>query len=214
MDGATIQQRVWRGYAIAGAKIGTPFDLYRPTSATIGPLTGTKVTTLSASFNAEDMTYQRPNKYGSPRWFGLFDASQTQVGDYLTNGSSTYFIAGMQPLLPVLCVECSRVVSIARTQQNFGFGALGYSGNVLATETQIVTSWPASILEQTRGNATLQDLPSDGNAPYWRLLMPAPAGVVLQGGDMLSDDIDRRYVIGSAELTDLGWRMVVKQIVV
>jgi hypothetical protein len=35
--------------------------------------------------------------------------------------------------------------------------------------------------------------------------------VVLLNGDLMTDDLGRTGVISSAELTDLGWRMLVRQ---
>jgi len=42
------------------------------------------------------------------------------------------------------------------------------------------------------------------------VLLPAPVGVVLAYGDLMSDDLGRSAVITSTELTPLGWRLNAK----
>lgn len=206
MDGAQIQQKVYRGYAISAAKIGTAFNQYRPTSA-IGPVAGAPIATLNASFNAQDMKYGKPNVYAKPLWYALVDGTQTAVGDYLIGASGTYFIAAQQPLLPILAVECNRTINLLRPQQLTGTGTVGYGGDTVANETVLMTGWPASILQGTKGEKGDTDLPGDVRNPWWAVLFPYSPGVALRTGDIITDDLMRRYIISSAELTDLGWRL-------
>lgn len=206
MDATKLQKKVYAGYAKAALRIGPAYNLYRPTTA-ISPLTNAPVTTLNASFNAEDMTYGRPNKYGKPTWYCLVDGTQTQVGDYLINATQTFFIAAMQPILPILAVDCNRTINVLRPQQQTGLGAVGYGGDTDANETPLMTGWPASVLQGTKGEKNEVNLPGDVRNPWWQILMPAFPGVVLQSADIITDDIGRRYIVSSAELTDLGWRM-------
>jgi hypothetical protein len=206
MDAAKLQKKVYAGYAKAALRIGPAYNLYRPTTA-ISPLTNAPVTTLNASFNAEDMTYGRPNKYGKPTWYCLVDGSQVLVGDYLISSAQTFFIAAMQPILPILAVDCNRTINVLRPQQQTGLGAVGYGGDIDANETPLMTGWPASVLQGTKGEKNEVNLPGDVRNPWWQILMPAFPGVVLQSADIITDDIGRRYIVSSAELTDLGWRM-------
>ena len=48
-------------------------------------------------------------------------------------------------------------------------------------------------------------------SPYWTVLLPAFPGVVLRPADLMTDDLGRTAVVAAAELTDLGWRLSVKQ---
>ena len=45
----------------------------------------------------------------------------------------------------------------------------------------------------------------------WTVLLPSVAGVVLRPADLMTDDLDRTGIVASAEITDLGWRLIVKQ---
>lgn len=210
MDFAKLQNKVYAGYAKAALRIGPLYGVYRPASP-LDPLGLGPVATLNASFNAEDMTYSKPNKYGKPTWFCLVDGTQVMVGDYLINDSQTFFIAAMQPILPILAVDCNRTISALRPQQQTAVGQVGYGGDIDATETPLMVGWPASVLQGTKGEKADAILPGDTRNPWWSILFPAFPGVVLRSSDVLIDDIDRRYVISSAELTDLGWRITAQQ---
>ncbi|MFD2271406.1 hypothetical protein ACFS07_10400 [Undibacterium arcticum] len=68
MDGATIQARVYAGYAKAAQVIGLTFSLYRPLSAS-APL-GNLVGTLKAALDSgPGYQFKAPNEYGDPTWF-------------------------------------------------------------------------------------------------------------------------------------------------
>ncbi len=214
MDGTTLQGKVYAGYAKAALRVGLSCSHYRPLAATSAVIAvANQLTSLTASFNAEDMTYGRPNKYGKATWYCLADGTQLQVGDYLVQPSgSTFFIAGMQPLLPILVVECNRIVNVYRPQQQPGFGAQGYGGNTVAGQTQTVAQFPASILQGTKGEKSITALPGDVRMPWWAVLMPIIPGATIETDDIITDDLSRRYVVSSAELTDLGWRITAAEV--
>ncbi len=55
------------------------------------------------------------------------------------------------------------------------------------------------------------DLPSDNTVPYWTVLLAAFPGVIVLPTDLMSDDLGRNATVSAAELTELGWRLTVKQ---
>lgn len=214
MDAATLQTKIYSGYGKAASRIGYITDVYRATTSDSPTATGNKIASIYASFNAEDMTYKNPNKYGHPTWFGVFDGTLAKVGDILTNPQDgTFFIAAMQQALPILLVQTNRTVSVLRPMQQTGIGAAGYNGDTVATETALMTGWPASVLMGTKGEKSMVNLPGDTRSPWWSILMPAVAGVQIRTSDILTDDLNRRYIVSTAELTDLGWRMTAEQVV-
>lgn len=211
MDATTLQSKIYKGYAAAAQRVGHVYQQYRPSSA-INPISvGSLVGSRNASFNAEDMTYGKPNKYGKATWYALLDGTLTQPGDYFVGEDGTYFIAGMQPLLPILAVSCDRIVNVFRPQQQTGAGLNPYGGTVDQNQTELLTQWPASVLQGTKGEKDGAVLPGDVRLPWWQILLPAFPGVLLRSADILTDDIDRRYVISSPELTELGWRITAMQ---
>lgn len=211
MRSALLQTKIYSGYAQAALRIGDQVDQYRPSSASNPLAIGNKLRTMYASFNADDMTYGRPNKYGKPTWYALFDGSLASVGDYLDGPQGTFFVAAMQLALPILVVKCDRILTFLRPQQQSGVGAVGYGGNTSSGESVLMQGWPASVLQGTKGDKTETLLPGDVRSPWWAILMPAYSGVILKTADIVTDELNRRYVISSAELTDAGWRITAMQ---
>lgn len=211
MDGATLQKRVYAGYAKAALRVGLPHDIYRPDTP-VNPLaTINKQQTLQASFNPEDMHYRKSSRVGKPTWFALLDGRLVQVGDYIVGPTATYFIAAMPALLPILAIVCNQTIDILRPQQQPGVGALGYGGDIDANETALMTAWPASVVQGTKGERSDVNLPGDVRTPWWLIMIPALPSVILRSGDIIKDDLSRRYVISSAELSEMGWRLTAMQ---
>jgi hypothetical protein len=158
-----------------------------------------------------DMTYGKPNLYGKPLWYALTDGTQTRVGDYLIGNGQTFFIAAQQTILPILAVQCTNTLNILRPQQQEGLGQVGYGGDLDSNEIMLMQQWPASVLQGTKGEKDGAILPGDVRLPWWAILVPAYPGVVIRTADIITDDLDRRFIISSAELTDMGWRMTAMQ---
>ena len=213
MDAATLQIRIYKGYAKAALRIGYLTDQYRPTSA-INPLAvSNKLRTLNVSFNAEDMKYGRPNKYGKPTWYGVYDGTLSQVGDYLISAKDCkFFVAAQQQALPILLIECNRLINLLRPQQISGVGAVGYGGDVDVNESVLMTAWPASVLIGGRGDKNEVNLPGDTRNGGFLVLLPYFTGVIIRTDDIITDDQKRRFIVQTAELSDLGWRLQTMQV--
>ncbi|MGY1448702.1 hypothetical protein ACW582_16090 [Pseudomonas chlororaphis] len=209
MDGTKLQSKIYIGYGKAAKRIGFEYQQFRATSAN-NPLATIALQTLPASFTTK-FTYSAPNKYGEATWLGLFDAREFAVGDFLVGRQGTFFIAAMQDTLPILCVQTNRTVNVLRVGQDAGVGLGGWAGDKPSTETVIMHGWPASILQGTKGETNEARLPQDVKTPWWAILLPAWPGVVFRTSDIIRDDLDRKYVISSAELTDMGWRITAMQ---
>jgi len=223
---ASIQSKIWqKGYGNAAVKLGLPYQFYRPQgNITLesggnlllesggnmrlegGSFPGSFVITLPVSLNAEDMTYRKPNKYGKATWYALVDGTSLSVGDYLIGPQGTFFIAAMQPLLPILVVQCNRIITISRPMAQSGSGMQGYSGMTAANEMAYSSNVPCSILQGTKGEKDDANLPADVRSPWWTMLFPGAVGRVLLG-DLIIDDIGQRYIASSVELTALGYRV-------
>jgi hypothetical protein len=205
VNGAQVQANIYKGYARAAAQIGVSHAVFRPSSPR-NPLTSAnQVATLPASFNLED-GYERPNKYGNGVWRAIVDGTQLRVGDYLV-GLQTWFIAGLEALLPIVAIQCNRTLNFVRPAQVSGAGAVGYGGDTQAAEMPLMTGWPASVLDGGKSEANEVRLPGDTHNPSWAILVPAIAGVTLRVADVAIDDQTRRLVLTSAELTEFGWRL-------
>jgi hypothetical protein len=203
-----LQDRISRGLGAAARHIGASYDAYRPVGATDPLAPANRYLRLPAAFDAEDPSFQRPSGYGRATWFGIFDSAYTQPGDYLRGPGGTFFVAAQQALLPSVCVLTNRVVSLSRPAAPTAAGVNSYGGILLTAATPLLTAWPASIL--IAGSGTPGDLPGDASIPSWTMLLPETP-VALRAADLVRDDLGRTYVVGTAEYTALGWRILAKQ---
>ena len=212
MDGMRLQDRIRWGLNVAARVIGSKTDAYRPTSS-VNPLDPrNRFLRMRAAFTGTDGGFSKANAYGAPLYYGVFDAAYTMPGDYLVQRDGTWFVAAQTGLQPILCVKTNRVVSFARPAAQSSTGAASYGGVTAATMTPRLVDWPASVLTSSSGGSPQVALPSDSTVPYWNVLLPAYSGVVLLPADLMSDDLGRKAVISAAELTELGWRLIVKQV--
>lgn len=203
-----LQDRIDRGLGTAARHIGAPHDAFRPDGAADPLAPANRFLRLPAAFADENRAFKRPIAYGRATWSGLFDTAYTRPGDYLRGPAGTFFIAAQQPLMPALCVATNRTLSIARPAAPDAAGVNAYGGVLAATQTPILTAWPASVLFAGAGSPG--ELPGDGNTPTWTILLPPTPSTIL-GADIITDDQGKTYVTGSAELTGLGWRILAKQ---
>lgn len=210
MDGATLQARIYSGYAKSAQRIGLPFTQYRPADP-LAPLAA-PIGTLYAHFRVDD-SFARPNVHGKALWLAYIDGARVQAGDYLAGAPGTFFIAAMQPLLPVLAVACNRTVTAARIAAPPAVGALGYNADLPSAETPLMAGWPCSILRGQRGEKNEVGLPSDVRQPGWECLLPAWPGLQIRNADIITDDEGRRHIASACEHTDLGWRLTLQQAV-
>ena len=203
-----LQDIISRGLGSAARHVGAPCDAFRTTCA-INPLAPeNRYLRLTAAFTQDNLSFRSAVGYGRATWSGIFDSAYTRAGDYLTGVAGTFFIAAQQPLLPTLCVLATRTISITRPAAPEVAGVNAYGGLVAATATPVITAWPASIL--FAGSGSPGDLPGDASTPTWTILLPKTP-VPLCSADLVGDDRGLCYVIASAELTPLGWRILAKQ---
>lgn len=208
MDAATLQSKLYLGYSKAATRIGNECTVYRPTVAVGNVIDPSNIIgTVFASYNAMDMQYGKPNLYGKDTWYGLFDATNYNVGDYLVSTDGTFFIAAKPTILPILAVKCTRTISINRSDVVHQTGAIGYGGG---DEVTIQGPTPCSILYGERGVGEAD--PSDVRNSIATIVFPYFSGVTVGVSDIIVDDLSRRYAVNSAELTDLGWRVIVEEV--
>ena len=207
MDGNTLQAKVYAGYAAAAQRVGLSFAQYRPNAGTPALAAGNQIGALLAAFDTGPFNFAKNQDYGKATWNCLADGRALQPGDYLSGASGTYFIASMQPLLPILAVMCNRTITVWRPQQQAAIGPLGYGGSTQTNETAIATLFPASVLAASKTGHAPTNLPGDVAAAWFTLLLPTlPGGTPILDHDVITDDLNNRYVLSGVELSALGWR--------
>jgi hypothetical protein len=216
MNPDRLQDLIYRGMGRAALQTGQVYDAFRPNGNANPCAPSNRFLKLRAAFNATDPRFVRANTYGHPVWYGVFDSAYTQPGDYLVEQETgrTFFIASQPPLLPVVTVLAERLVSVLRPAGPAGFGVQAYGGVEIADATLLLGGWPASMIEGGNGGGTRYpgDLPADVRLTAFTLLLPALDGIVPRVEDLVSDDLGRNFVVSSAELSELGWRLVVRQV--
>ena len=203
-----LQDRIDRGLGAAARHIGAEYDAYRPKSADNPLAPENRFLRLPAAFTDENLSFRRPILYGRATWSGIFDRAYTRPGDYLAGPAGTFFIAVQQSLLPAVCVLTNATIAVTRPAAPAAAGVNSYGGLLPSTATPVLTGWPASILFAGAGSPG--DLPGDASTPTWTILLPTTSTSV-RSADLIADDTGRSYVVGSAELTGLGWRILAKQ---
>lgn len=205
MDLSGIQARINRGYGIAARFLGAPFDQYRPLDA-MAPLAN-QIGTLLADFDINPaFTYAQPSKYGNAIYYGLFDATTVVPYDYLVGPTGTWFVAGMEPNKPVLCVACNVTVSFMRPTDTQGRRDF-YGGDNRQSEDLLAKDVPVSELQGTKGERGAANLPGDVRSSWAQFLVPQLPNFTPVSNDRAYDSLGRAWTLSSLELTNLGWRM-------
>ena len=217
MDQSYLQDRISWGLNVAARRIGRTTDAYRPKGCDNALTPANRFLRLHAAFSAADGKFAQPNGYGNSLWQGVFDSAYTQPGDYLVQDSNVWFIAAQQQLLPILCVQTNRTVSFHRPSASSTIGLNPYGGVCLETALTLVSQYPASVLGASSSGQPKTGLPGDTSIGVWNVLLPAACApnrspVILRPADLMIDDLGRTGTIAGAELTDLGWRLTVKQV--
>ncbi len=212
MDQSRLQAKIYRGYQAAALRIGARCTLYRPSSTTNPIVSGNVVTTLMAAFDTNPaFTFKAPSLYAKPTWYGLFDATLALPGDYIvTPDGDTYFIASLEKTHPPLCIACNGVGTFKRPDPHPP-GADYYGGDQRLQEDVLLSDWPISILQGTKAERGVTQLPGDVRWVWAAVLAPHLPGVTLRDGDRLFDNLNRSFTLSSTELTNLGWRIAAAQ---
>jgi len=213
MSESRIQNRIWYGYGKAAQHLGQSYTQTRWTG-TGSPLTNVINPALTAAFDsAATFNFQSPSKYGKYEWFGLFDPTYVQVGDYLQGPIGTFFVASIEPLHPPLCVLCNYTVNVTRPSINAATtaGALPIGQDTAATEEAILTGWPCAILYGVRSEASDVNLPTDSRLAGFQVAFPLVSGVTIRNADFLTDATGLRRLIIGVETTARGLRLTTVQ---
>lgn len=194
MDGATLQNRIYAGYARAAAKTGRPYRLYRADSPLHPVDDGNYLGAVNCLF-AADKDFSVPNKFKIPTRYLYADGRQLRPRDILLGPYGTFFIGDMQPNLPIQAIKCNDLISIDRPV---------YAGTTVVPEP-IAFALPLfrqlkkvdikrpEFAANTAGTAISE---------YFGFLPIAP-GTVRQH-DIISDQDGRLYELDTIDNTEIG----------
>lgn len=206
MDGAALADRLSRGMGAAARVFGTAYDVFRGEGADDPLRPERRVLRLPAAFDGGDPGYRRPAGY-ERALRGIFDSAYLQVGDLVRGERGVLFVALLPRLHRPLCVLTNAVVQVGRPEGPGLVGLNGYGGVV--TLTPVLSGWPGSLAAGAGGSAG--PLPGDGALASFTLLLPVGPPAV-RAADVVADGDGRRFVVGAAELSELGWRIGLRQV--
>jgi hypothetical protein len=210
MDVNHLQDRLDWALNRAANIMGRVTDAYPPVGISDPLDRSNRYLQLRAAFSRADGNFARSVGYGVAIWRGMFDASYTRVGDYLVQGHDIWFIVEQQYLLPILCVRTNRVISI--TRQTAPSTTTSTSAVNASSMVTVISQWPASVLGTGAEGKSPTGLPGDTTIAKSVALVPSVHGQTLLPTDMVTDDLGINSVVVAAELTNLGWRLIVRQV--
>jgi hypothetical protein len=210
MDADHLQDRLDWGLNRAANIVGRVTDAYRPVGNSDPLDRSNRYLRLRAAFSRADGNFTRAIGYGVAIWRGMFDASYTRVGDYLVQDHDIWFIAEQHYLLPILCVRTNRIISITRQATPSTETSTGaVNSNSMVT---VISQWPASVLEAGTEGKSPTGLPGDTTIAKSITLVPSVHGEIVLPTDIVTDDLGVNSVVLAAELSNLGWRLIVRQV--
>lgn len=206
----TLLAPLWNiGPRISAQVLGIPYDQYR-TSGAVNPTdVSHKIGNIPAWITADAKGMGtgafRPEK---PTAFIMVDPDVVAVGDYLIGQFGTFFVTSMDGVMPMQCVRCNQTVTVSRPGAASP-GAGYYGGVQSATNTPLMTAFPASVIQGTKGERGELVVPGDVRQAWVAILLPAPAGVEILPGDWIvtQEATPMTYTVSGRELTPLGWRI-------
>jgi hypothetical protein len=205
MNGTALQDLLSKGWGVAARRIGIPHIVYRPDGILNPIVSSNRIIKLSAAFIPNNGIATGATGYAGVLWRGVFDSLYTLPGDYLQGAESSFFIAAQRPMQPILCIETSNIITINRPQVNF---SCSYSGFVAGNAQQMILGWPALLM--TAAAKIAGTLP-ESHFGSWTAFMPILPSAP-QVADIITDDMGRCFVVASAQLCDLGWRLAMRQV--
>ena len=203
MDGATLQQRIYAGYARDVAHTGRAYSHYRfDPDVPVSPLeAGNLLGELYCRFAAEKR-FEIPHKYKDATRFLYADGREIEQHDLLVGPFGTFYVADMQPLLPLQAIWCNEVVTI---------GHPVYVEGVVEPDNFVI-SMPCfrqlKRLEQRKpeyGSGTAATPIGE-----WFLFIPVQASL-LEQGDIVVDQGGQRYTLDAIDNTEIGVVAAIRQ---
>ena len=198
MDGVTLQKRIYTGYGKAARNIGTIYNVYRAASP-INPIAaGNLVAAIPVAFSAGNSFEAPVNQKTADRYLWA-DGQQLRQFDYLVGAYGTFYIGAMQPILPILGIQCNNIISIVRP---------GYStsGSIIAANTTIALGLPVFIqLRRIEVKSPAFGAMDTGTAvTQWDAFIPVAQDSIKQH-DIITDQAGTRFEIDATDYSEVGY---------
>lgn len=208
MDGAKIQAKVNKGYAIAARKVGTPYNVFRSADL-MNPLDlGNKIYELPAWF-ATALGSSKFNKPTAPLWSVVIDPTNLLAGDWISNGAQTFYLADKQALLEFPGVGCNLAVDIERPGYVEAVG-----GGAEPGFTTIAQALPVFMISKKDKSTAPHWFPTATDStvalPEWQVWINARTEGQIKAHDVLVDSQGLRYEVDTLSFGSFGYVATVK----
>lgn len=213
MDGVKLADRLAYGAGCAARRVGFLHDAFRPVEPEAPLDLARRFLRLCVAYVLPGGSVTAPGGLGMPYRQAWADWSYLRPGDYLAGPEGVVFVASIEPPKPMLVVMTNAVVTLARPGAPVLAGLNQYGAVTPRNETILLRDFPASLLAGGMGDRTRAGLPDDTKVPGFIALMPVVGCVTPQVGDLLLDELGRRFVLTSMEGLGAVWRFSVVQAV-
>lgn len=213
MNRAGIADRVARGFGIAARVLGEEFDHYRPSPTAAAFSAATWRGKVRAAID-DNLSFAAKERYGEAVRMAAMDGRAAEVGDYLRGDGGTFFVASLPDIGTPHVVQCNATLTVRRPTPG-ATGDAHYGGDVRAAAVALLAAWPGAMVQAGTGGPMDAGLPGDPRGAWWTIYLPASASAQLRASDVVEDDqaTPMRWIIASAERTDMGWRLRAQQAV-
>jgi hypothetical protein len=213
MDGLRLADRLAYGAGCAARRAGFLHDAYRPNGPDAPIDLANRFLRLAVAFVLPGGSVGAPSGFAVPFRQAWADWSYLQAGDYLVGPEGTVFVAAIEPPKPMLVVMTNTVVALARPAAPVLAGINPYGAVLAATQTNLISGFPGSLLVGGMGDRTKAGLPDDTRLPGFTALLPAVPCVQPRVADILMNERSEKYVVTAVEAVAGIWRLSLVQAV-
>lgn len=203
MDGETLQERIYAGYKRDAEHTGRAYQHYRfDPDVPVSPLeAGNLLGEIHCRFAAEKR-FEVPHKHKDATRYLYADGRDLEQHDLLVGPFGTFYVADMQPLLPMQAVWCNEIVTI---------GHPVYQGTLVVPDNYVV-SMPC-FRQLKRVEQRKPEFSSNTAATpigEWFMFIPVAASLLRQG-DIVVDEGGQRYTLDTIDNTEIGVVATIRQ---
>lgn len=211
--GALVNARVNYGYGKVAQNLGFAYSWYRPQTG-VGALDASGLLGTVTAYITTDASLKSavPPSDASPNWYGAYDSTLTQPGDYFVGALGTFFIAAEFLPAPPALVFCNETFTLSRRGETVPGPAFRGGGG--QNPTTYATAFPGWIKAGGRRQPSFLHLPGEVQNPTSAVLLPQSIPQQILRGDILTsaETTPQVWQVQSADLSFNCWNLVVTKV--
>lgn len=199
MNGTQLQDRLYAGYGKTADKIGFPYSHYRSDTPFDPIFDGNLLDPINMALSTRTRPFEVPQQYKDAVFLMWADGRQLQQFDFLVGSSGTYYIADMQPNLPIQAVRCNHTIKVERP----GYTTVGD----IVQDVELIASNIPCFTQCKRIDIKTPQFAANtaGQAiTHWDAFIPLP-NFTLKQHDIVTDESGVQYELDSPDFTNMGY---------